>query len=493
MKKYKRTGPRLPTTYSDWRETDLSLLQELLDAESSLPADAPRALVSVRLSASKAESTSPVRQELDLRLLARERGYRVVGVASDLNVSATRVPPWKRRELGQWLNDRVPEFDTLLFWKLDRFVRRLSDLSTMIEWCVAHGKNLVSKHDPIDLSTATGQAMTVVIGGIAEIEAANTSTRVTSLWGYAKTQSDWLVGKPPYGYTTDNRGILVIDPQACHVLRWCVGAAVRGVSARRMVTVLIRARVPTGGGGQWTTSTLLRRLRNPALMGVRVQESRTGGARRSEPVVGRDGSPIKVADPILTKDQWQSLQSALDKRAKTQPARQRGGTTEFLGVLVCAACGTNMTVHRTTVRQRKYAYLRCRNCPSGGLGAPDPEAVYRSLADEVVAVLGAEPVRVREYAPGVADRTRRTEWEGLKGEAAQGRWIQVRNGDTFRDHWKRGGRGVMADDLRRAGITCEVSRHKKPRVRAPEVRLKLTIPEDAIERLVIKTDVFAGK
>jgi len=74
-----------------------------------------------------------VRQELDLRLLARDKGYRVVGVASDLNVSATKVPPWKRKELGEWLNKRSPEFDALLFWKLDRFIRRMSDLSTMIE------------------------------------------------------------------------------------------------------------------------------------------------------------------------------------------------------------------------------------------------------------------------------------------------------------------------------------------------------------------------
>lgn len=33
-----------------------------------------------------------------------------------------KVPPWKRKELGDWLNNRAPEFDEILFWKLDRFV-----------------------------------------------------------------------------------------------------------------------------------------------------------------------------------------------------------------------------------------------------------------------------------------------------------------------------------------------------------------------------------
>ncbi len=101
----KRTRTRAATDrglYSvdaEWSEADLALLRQLKKTEALLPDDAPRALLSVRLSVLTDDTTSPVRQELDLRLLARERGCRVVGVASDLNVSATKVPPWKRKEL----------------------------------------------------------------------------------------------------------------------------------------------------------------------------------------------------------------------------------------------------------------------------------------------------------------------------------------------------------------------------------------------------------
>ncbi|WP_412078010.1 recombinase family protein [Streptomyces xanthophaeus] len=457
-----------------WRVADLSLLSELQQAEKSLPGDAPRALISVRLSSLTAETTSPVRQELDLRLLARDRGYRVVGVARDLNVSATKVPPWRRRELGHWLNDRVPEFDVLLFWKLDRFVRRLTDLSTMIEWCLGHGKNLVSQHDTVDLSTPAGRAVSKLIAGIAEIEAANTGTRVASLWSYTKSQPDWLVGKPPYGYTTAS-GKLVVDPQAYRGLHWCRRAAGRGVSARRMTTVLIRARIPTGGGGEWTASTLLRRLRNPALLGLRVEEDKIAGARRSKIVQGADGNPVRVADPVFTEPEWLGLQAALERRATAQPPRRAGGATEFLGVLVCADCGTNMTVHRTRVKQRSYAYLRCRSCPGGGLGAPDPEAVYAGLVDDVMTALGPVPVHVREHVPGLD------------------RWGRGPNGDSFRTRWERDGRQTMAADLRRAGITCLVRRQKVPGARAPEIRLALSVPEDVVDRLLIRESAFGDR
>ncbi|MFE3113398.1 recombinase family protein [Kitasatospora indigofera] len=521
-------GPRTAVTH--WRESDLSLLEELGQKDRSLPEDAPRALLSIRLSTFTAETTSPARQELDLRLLALERGYRVVGIASDLNVSATKVPPWKRRELGVWLNERAPDFDVLLFWKLDRFVRRLTDLNVMIGWCLKHRKNLVSRHEAIDLATPAGIAMIEVIAKVAEIEATGNGTRVASLWDYTKTQSDWLVGKPPYGYTIDRSGKLAIDEGAYRVLRWCHGAALRGVSARRMTTVLARARIPTGGGGNWTASTLLHRLRNPALLGLRVTEDKTSGARRSKIVHGRDGNPIRVAEGIFTESEWQALQAALASRSKAQPARAPGGATRFLGILVCANCATNMTVHRSRGRKRTYEYLRCRNCPSGGLGAPNPEIVYHRLFDQAMAALGGEPVRVREYVTGADRRERRKVLEDgiaaymaelepsgrftdnafareraekrlesliaqlneLGPEGAEDRWIQVGNGETFGRRWERGGPEEMADDLRRAGLVCRIHRSKIPRTRAPEVRLELTVPKNVADLLVIKSNSFEG-
>ncbi|WP_458243743.1 hypothetical protein [Streptomyces sp. MAI_2237] len=92
-------------------------MEESKAAEALLPEDAPRALLSIRLSVLTNETTSPVRQELDLRILARERGCRVVGVASNLNVSATKVPPWRRKQLGDWLNNRSPAESIALYMR----------------------------------------------------------------------------------------------------------------------------------------------------------------------------------------------------------------------------------------------------------------------------------------------------------------------------------------------------------------------------------------
>ncbi|TDC80520.1 recombinase family protein [Streptomyces hainanensis] len=534
-RKNHRTAPERKQQYTleaEWSAADLTLLEELRRAEDLLPEDAPRALLSVRLSILTDDTTSPVRQELDLRLLARERGYRVVGIASDLNVSATKVPPWKRKQLGDWLNNRAPEFDVLLFWKLDRFVRRISDLSTMIDWCLKYQKNLVSKHDSIDLTTTIGKIIITLIGGMAEIEAANTSTRVASLWNYAKTQTDWLVGKPAYGYETfeDENGKvrLRIDRTAYRILHWCRRAALRGVSARRMTTILRRSRLVGDG---LTASTLLRRLRNPALMGYRVEEDRSSGARRSKLVLGPDGKPVRVAEPVFTEDEFHELQAALDRRSKDQPGRTPGGSTRFLGVLVCVDCGTNLTVHKTTTKGKPYAYLRCAECPGGGRGAPNPEAVYQRLTDDVLTVLGDEPVQTREYVKGAeakkqlkrlessisyymrelepGGRFQKTRFTREQAETTldklisdldqidpaltEDRWVKVDNGKTFRQRWEEGGVQAMVEDLLRVGIKCEVIRTKIPRMRAPKIHMKLSIPKDVRERLLVKEDDFADR
>ncbi|GGV44378.1 integrase [Streptomyces spectabilis] len=517
---------------AEWSEADLALLEGLRKAEALLPDDAPRALISVRLSVLTEDTTSPVRQELDLRLLARERGLRVVGVASDLNVSATKVPPWKRKELGDWLNNRVPEFDVLLFWKLDRFVRRLSDLSTMIDWCLKYGKNLVSKHDSIDLTTTAGKIMVTIIGGIAEIEATNTSTRVASLWDYTKTQSEWLVGKPAYGYKTardeNDKVILVHDEDAYKALHWCRGAAMRTTpaSARRMVRILIRSGLCGPG---LTPSTLLRRLRNPALMGYRVEEDKSGDKRRSKIVLDSKGKPIRVAPPVFTEDEFYSLQKVLDGQGKHQPARRLGGATKFLGVLVCHDCTTNMTVQKTRTKGRDYAYLRCGKCKGGGHGAPNPVEVYGQLVEDVLKVLGNEPVMTREYRQGAEarkeqkrledsvsyymsglepegrfmktrftrERAERTldeligQLESIDPESTKDRWEAVHDGKTFRARWEEGGMEAMSADLLRVGVKCEIKRTKVKGVRAPHVHMKLMIPKDVRDRLVIKEDDFA--
>jgi DNA invertase Pin-like site-specific DNA recombinase len=516
---------------AEWTEADLALLEELKRAEALLPEDAPRALLSVRLSVLTEDTTSPARQELDLRIECKNRGWRVAGVASDLNVSATKVPPWKRKELGHWLNERVPEFDVILFWKLDRFVRKLTDLGAMIRWCDRFQKNLVSKHDDIDLKTTAGQIMVTIIGGIAEIETINTGVRVSSLWAYTKTQSDWLIGKPTFGYVTDevdSRVVLVIDPEAYKGLHWARKRALRGASTSRVVRTLIRAGILTENTA---VSSFLRTLRNPALMGYRVEEVKEDGkgTGKSRAVLDKDGQPIRVAEGIFTPEEFESLQAALDKRkrAKVIPV-PTGLRTKFLRVLICKDCQGTVTVKVTRNKWGTYPYLRCNGCRSGGIGVSNPNDVYDQVTVNVLSVLGDFPVESREYAQGADARKKIRRLEQtiaqymkdlepggkyaavrfareqaeqtlqsllkqlteIDPETANDRWVNVANGKTFREHWEDGGLEAMSADLYRVGVKVELSRWKDD-LNQTQVSLRIRVPKDVRDRLVLREDGFS--
>ncbi|MFL4903054.1 recombinase family protein [Streptomyces sp. MMS24-I2-30] len=507
-----------------WTQAELTELAHLKTVNEQLPDDSPRALLSVRLSILTDDTTSPVRQELDLWRKANDDRVRVVGVARDLNVSATKVPPWKRKELGNWLNDRSPEFDVLMFWKLDRFVRRILDLQVIINWCQEYEKNLKSLHDPIDLSSTMGKTIISLIAGMAEIEAANTGIRVASVWQYAKTQDTWVIGRPPFGYATEkNKGEkvrLVIDPLGSKVLRWAYGAALRGVSASKTAKILNRAGVPGANGGKWTSTTLLLQLRNPAIKGLRVEVGRRSGRKRSREVLDTKGNPIKVADAILTPDEFDELQATLDRASRTNENPWTSGATKFLGVIICRNCKTNYTVRTSTSRGVRYKYLRCRVC--GGKGA-NPQELYSALVEAVLEELGDHPVEYREYARGAEKReqlrqveasikyymeglapggrfdrggfVKETAEETLQSlldqmdeidpESTKDRWVLTHDGRTYQEQWETGGMEAMSRDLLRAGIKFEVAHND-----SNELEADLLIPEDVKERLVIREDAF---
>jgi site-specific DNA recombinase len=99
-----------------------------------------------RLSELVDDTTSPERQREIIAAKAAQRDSEIILWATDLDVSASKYPPTERPELARWL--KQPEaYDEVIFWRLDRFVRKPSDLTDMIRWAEANGKGLSGCND----------------------------------------------------------------------------------------------------------------------------------------------------------------------------------------------------------------------------------------------------------------------------------------------------------------------------------------------------------
>ncbi|MEU0158969.1 recombinase family protein [Streptomyces sp. NPDC006261] len=518
-----------------WSPAERRELADLQERMVALPLTATRVLLSIRLSILTEETTSPIRQELDLVRMAVERESRVVGIARDLGVSATKVPPWKRPQLGEWITNRAPEFDEILFWKLDRFVRRISDLHLMIEWCKEYSKTLAAKNDPIDLSTEFGQFMVTIIAGMARIEAANTGVRIESLWKFARTaEKRWVIGKPVYGYKSVDKGDgtkeLVIDQEKARALRWVYSMVIRGVSLYRACRLLTRAGILPPNKGKWGSGNLKVILINPALMGYRVY--RPKGLKQGLPSLiayNTNGEPLKISEGIFTKEEFDNLQRILAARANKE-VRQLNNRTPFLGIMKCGVCGSNWydtqkVWTRASGEIMRATRLRCSSYVSGGScgikAFDNPQEVYDLLKNTVLEEIGEYEVVHRRYTRGDESLAHKIRLEeqishymselepggsyrdggfietkaketlaslgrqlaAIAPEAVEDRWTYESQGVTYREHWEKHGLAKMEEDLTRSGITFVIF----------DDHADLNVPEDVKQRLVVRKDFFGGK
>lgn len=307
---------------------------------------AKRALVVVRLSRVTDETTSPLRQREACFELCEQRGYEVIGTAEDLDISAGKTSPFDRPQLGDWLTNRRGEFDVLVTFRMDRIVRRLLDLADLIRWCQSNSVSLVSATETfLDLDSAFGDIIALLVAKVAEMELAAISERNRSAAQHNMRQGKYRGGPPPWGYrpekidgdwrfVQDDEQVAVINEVVRRVLD---GEPLRQVAAdlsdRAVLTPRDRVNQLKGReirGYSWHSAKLREMLTSKSLLGHAVTAS---GSIRND-----DGSPIIRATPILERDVFEQVQVELAGRENRKEPTKRSSSL-LLRVLYCGVCG----------------------------------------------------------------------------------------------------------------------------------------------------------
>ncbi|MCA1007022.1 recombinase family protein [Rhodococcus hoagii] len=333
-----------------------------------------RALIVVRLSRMTDESTSPERQRAACEQLCAARGWEVVGVAEDLDVSAGKTSPFERPALSQWIGDddanpgRIGEFDVLVFFRVDRLVRRVRHLGKMIAWSEQYGVNLVSATEThFDLSSSVGRLIAQLVASFAEMELEAISERNTSSHRHNIQLGKWTGGVPPWGLLpveTPDGWRLVHDAEAVPVIQEVVERVLTGEPLRAIAHDLTERGIPTARdrynshqgrepkGYGWHSAGLKRALTSPTLLGyVTRREPITDAHGRvlrdskdrkqfgpEEIVRGGDGSPVQRSEPILTKPVFDRLGVELaDRENRKEPTKRSSAL--LLQVVFCDVCG----------------------------------------------------------------------------------------------------------------------------------------------------------
>ena len=319
---------------------------------------------------------------------------------------------------------RAGEADVLVIFSLSRLTRQGALEALRInEELQKYGVSLVSVTERfLDTSDPMGVAFFALIAALAHQESRNKSDFILSAKAELKAAGSHTSGIAPYGFrsTREVRGELTVvklvphEEEAVQVRRM-VAWALDGVAATSISRRLNEDAVPTklaslGEAGQtrlkarrknaasalpdhgrpmWTSSTVLRVLRDPRLAGYAAEwrKNVNGKGRERVPMRTEDGSPLVAHGGIVTPVEWLEVCAALNSRTgpvpRQRPATQgRSSERSLMGgwnFLFCGVCGSIMVVDW---------YRDCYRCNRrggtvvpghGGLG------ITSSIVDTVVA------------------------------------------------------------------------------------------------------------
>jgi site-specific DNA recombinase len=279
------------------------------------------------------------RQRDSVRSLAKAKGWRIDQeiVENDVSASNKKVRPGFERLLECM---RSGEVEAVLAYAVDRLVRRLDDLTRLIDIAEEYAVPVATCAGEMDLATGYGRGLAKLLGVVASIEADNMGERLRRRkLQNAQAGSLRAGGMRPFGFTA-NRAETI--PEEAAVLREAAERVLAGSSLTSIANDLNRRGIKTSYGLAWTLPRLQDTLSRPSLAGRVVHK---GELMRDE-----DGLPVKGEwQPILTEEQFDQLQVALAARRRSPSARWTSNRRHLLsGIARCGLCGARLTGSKQT-------------------------------------------------------------------------------------------------------------------------------------------------
>lgn len=283
-------------------------------------------------------------QQECLELYAKEHNMSVIGVYADEGKTA-RKELKKRRAIHALLMDvKAGKVDTIIFWRLDRWFRNLSDFYKVQDVLDEYKVTWISVSEPgINMETRDGRLQLNVVLSIGQNEVDTTSERIRFVNEASIRQGKLIFGNAnmPLGYKSgsiDGKKCMVKDPDTEQM----VVDFFRYFKQHQSKTGTVRYMQDTYGID--FSYSMLRTMLNSEFYKGRYR-----------------GFPYCPA--YLTDQEWEDIQNIAHKNIKQTPS---GRIYLFSGLMHCPVCGQKLCgtgsssiINRKTGEKRTYCYYRC--------------------------------------------------------------------------------------------------------------------------------------
>ncbi|MCX5050989.1 recombinase family protein [Streptomyces sp. NBC_00474] len=427
-----------------------------------------KCLVGVRrLSRMKDASNSPEKQ-LDQVLSAAESvGGHIIAWADDWEVSGA-TDPLTRPGLGPWLRGEAGPYSGIVGAAVDRIGRNQRDVLNTAYTIHESGRLLITYgHDgPWALDDPTDEMRLSMESFGAQMELRAIQKRNRDETHRARTN-----GKPKqknrYGYRyvrlIPNGKVdhVEIDPVPAEILRNVAeriladdtGEITVHTEAARLSREGIQTpedyrAIQTGRkpkGFRWNAKTLKRFLTDEGSLGYLMHNDR--------PVIGPDGHPRRLADPLWDRATRDALIKKTAPKRKVSEKERRAPKSTYLlsGRAYCGNCGRTLYIYGRKGQNNSYGCDgRVLGVPSSQNCSPAPNMSVPKLNKLVTAwfmeKFGSGQLMKRQYDPGTGYAARIAELEAdrkrLREDRSAGLYDSEDDAEWYRQEYARMGREI---------------------------------------------------
>ncbi len=315
----------------------------------------PRAAIYTRQSKdSLGTGLAVARQLAEDEKLCAARGWTVMARLTDNDVSASNGKPRPAfTELMRLVDTEA--VDVIVVWAVDRLVRRLADLETVISACEKHGVRLATVSGDLDLSTDQGRLVGRILASVARGEVERKSARQKLAYEQAADAGKRRTSCPrAFGWQADR---VTIDPAEAAAIRDAAdallgGGTLTGVAREWTARGLRPPKAPYGPLvlHPWDRKSIRGMLTNPAVAGIATKHGEETGVRGEW-------------EPILTEETWRAVVALLG-----DPGRKQARAVQtLLGGIGRCPCGNYVT---GSVARIGYHTYRCNAETQNGRAGP---------------------------------------------------------------------------------------------------------------------------
>ena len=307
-----------------------------------------RAVIYARYSAGPRQTDQSIEgQVADCTRYAEAHGLTVVDVYADHHVSGKSTDG--RDDFLRMIDDAAKGlFEVVIVWKVDRFGRDRRDIAIYKHALKKAGVSLVYAAESVP-DGPEGILLESLLEGLAEYYSADLRQKVVRGIRESAKKGRWSVGRLPFGYTKDEDGRPVPDPELAPVVRRIYSDYAAGVPAAEIVRDL------TKQGVKMNQSTIYRILRNERYLGRWVLLD-----------------VVLDVEPLVTEEVF----DAVKEKFKTSRNGSASAKVRYVlsGKCICSRCGRVMQGASAHGRSGVYYYYRCPGRKDGSCDFPQLKA-----------------------------------------------------------------------------------------------------------------------